>query len=162
MNKSIYDFQINEINGTNIDFKEFKNKTLLIVNTASKCGLAPQLKELQFLYDKYHDQGLEIIGFPSDQFKQELTSGKIDEYCQIHYGVNFLMTEKIKVNGKDTHPIFKYLKEAAGHGIIKWNFTKFLIKPNETEILRYSPIIKPLSIENEIINSINHQNKKAE
>ena len=152
---SIYDFKIKEMNGREIDFTKFKNKVILVVNTASKCGLAPQLKNLEYLYKKYHQKGLEVIGFPSNQFHQELDSKDIDEYCKIHYGVTFPMTEMIKVNGNEESPLFTYLKGLSGHENIKWNYTKFLIKKKGNLIHRYAPVTSPLKIEPKIIDALN-------
>ncbi len=154
--KSIYDFKIKEMNGKLINFADFKDKVVLVVNTASKCGLAGQLKDLEALYVKYHNQGLEVIGFPSNQFHQELASQDVNEYCKLHYGVTFPMTTMVKVNGESESPLFAYLKKESGHGKIKWNYTKFLISRNGELIHRYAPITSPLKIEPEIIAALNN------
>jgi glutathione peroxidase len=156
----IYDFTVNKSSGEALDLTDFKNKTLLIVNTATKCGLAPQFEELELLHQKYKDKGLVIIGFPSNQFlNQEPESNEsMADTCKINFGVTFQLTEKIKVNGKDTHPIFKYLKnELKGtlSGRIKWNFTKFLITPDGKPYKRYAPSVKPNQIENDIQSLLN-------
>ncbi|MQS52695.1 glutathione peroxidase [Companilactobacillus mishanensis] len=152
---SIYDFSEIEMNGEKIDFNDYKGKVVLIVNTASKCGLAPQLEGIEALYKKYQDQGLEVLGLPSNQFKQELDSDEAtSDYCQVHYGVTFPMTKKIAVNGDDEDPLFTYLKETAGHGRIKWNFTKFLIGRDGQLIHRYAPTTKPESFEDTIVEAL--------
>ncbi|MQS45211.1 glutathione peroxidase [Companilactobacillus mishanensis] len=151
----IYDFSETEMNGEKIDFNDYKGKVVLIVNTASKCGLAPQLEGIEALYKKYHEQGLEVLGLPSNQFKQELDSDEAtSDYCQVHYGVTFPMTKKIAVNGDDEDPLFTYLKETAGHGRIKWNFTKFLIGRDGQLIHRYAPTTKPESFEDTIVEAL--------
>jgi len=140
----IYDFQETEMNGHAIDFNDYRGKVVLIVNTASKCGLAPQLEGLEDLYQRFHAEGLEVVGLPSNQFRQELGSDKeISEYCQLHYGVTFPMTKPIRVNGAEEDELFTYLKKTAGHGRIKWNFTKFLIGRDGNLIDRFAPVTKP-------------------
>lgn len=152
----IYNFKETEMNGFTIDFNDYKDKVLLIVNTASKCGFAPQLEGLEELYKKYHDQGFEILGLPSNQFHQELDSNRAtSDFCQMHYGVTFPMTQKIMVNGGNEDPLFTYLKNEAGHGRIKWNFTKFLIGRDGQVIERFAPITKPEKIEPEIVKALN-------
>jgi glutathione peroxidase len=154
---TIYDFKINSLQGKEIDFKNFQDHVILIVNTASKCGLTPQYTGLQKLYDTYKEQGLIIIGFPCNQFGgQEPGSAQdIQENCLVNYGVKFLMTEKIDVNGPDTHPIFAYLKEVLpGNGQssdITWNFNKFLIDTAGNPVQRFDPIVEPGEIEQDII-----------
>lgn len=154
-NKKIYDFSAKTIDGKELNFKDFEGKVLLIVNTASKCGLTPQYKGLEELHDKYFEEGLVIVGFPCDQFgNQEPGEEKeIASFCERNYGVSFQMMSKIEVNGDNAHPIYKYLKSAAGGFLtdgIKWNFTKFLISRDGTKIERYAPITKPESIEEDI------------
>lgn len=152
---SIYDFSEIEMNGGLIDFNDYKGKVILIVNTASKCGFAPQLKSIEELYRKYRKEGFAVLGLPSNQFRQELASDlETKDYCQMHYGVTFPMTRKIMVNGEDEDPLFTYLKKEAGHGRIKWNFTKFLIGRDGELINRYAPITKPEKFEQEIINAL--------
>ncbi len=117
---SIYDFSVTSMEGETFKLERFRDQVLLVVNTASKCGLAPQLEGLEALHKKYHDQGLVVIGLPSNQFRQELDSDEAaSEYCQVHYGVTFLMTKRVAVNGDDTDPLFDYLKTESGHGRIK-------------------------------------------
>lgn len=156
MSDSIYNFKINSLNGSVIDFSDLKDKTILVVNTASKCGLTPQYEGLQKLHEKYQDQGLVVIGFPCNQFgDQEPGDAKeISENCLVNYGVSFLITEKIDVNGSNTNPIFEYLKDSLpgllGMKDIKWNFTKFLIDRNGTPSKRFAPTTEPNQIEGDI------------
>ncbi|GAX02611.1 glutathione peroxidase [Secundilactobacillus pentosiphilus] len=152
---NIYDFKETEMNGQQIDFADYRGKVVMIVNTASKCGLAPQLEGIEKLYQKYHDQGFEVLGLPSNQFHQELASDEATEaYCQLHYGVTFPMTKQVQVNGDGEDPLFTYLKDTAGHGRIKWNFTKFLIGRDGQLIHRYAPIVKPAKIEPAIVEAL--------
>jgi glutathione peroxidase len=137
----------------------FKGNPLLIVNTATKCGLAPQFRELEVLHQKYKDQGLVILGFPSNQFQnQEPESNEtMEQSCEINFGVTFQLTEKILVNGKETHPVFQYLKDQLPGKLgkrIKWNFTKFLISPEGKPVKRYAPTVKPGSIEKDILKTL--------
>jgi glutathione peroxidase len=153
--KDFFDLQARTPQGTDILMSELKGKALLIVNTATKCGLAPQFRELEALHQKFNDQGLVIIGFPCNQFQnQEPESNEtMEQSCEDNFGVTFQLTEKIKVNGKDTHPIFGYLKDQLPGKLgkrIKWNFTKFLITPEGTPFRRYAPTIKPASMEEDI------------
>ncbi|PZW41545.1 glutathione peroxidase [Mesonia algae] len=154
MNK-FYSHQIKSSNGKTIDFKSFKNKVVLIVNTATECGLASQFKDLEDLHQKYKDSGLVIIGFPCNQFmgQEPVNDDDMQSACEMNFGVTFPLTEKIDVNGKNTHPIFKYLKNNLGGFLgskIKWNFTKFLIDAKGNPYKRYAPTTKPQSIENDI------------
>ncbi|AQW20683.1 glutathione peroxidase [Lentilactobacillus curieae] len=152
----VYDFKETEMNGQEIDFSRYQGKVLIVVNTASKCGLAPQLEGLEDLYKKYHDQGLEVIGLPSNQFKQELDSDEAtSEYCQLHYGVTFPMTKRVVINGDDEDPLFTYLKTESGNGRIKWNFTKFLVGKDGQLVKRYAPITKPSKMEETIVEELN-------
>ena len=151
----IYDFKVKDNLGKEISLENYKGKTLIIVNTASKCGLTPQFEDLEFLYKKYKNENFEILGFPCNQFaKQELNSNdEIQEFCQINYGVTFKVFDKINVNGKNAHPLYKYLKkEKSGifGGSIKWNFTKFLIDKNGNVVERYAPTDSPLKMEEKI------------
>lgn len=150
-----YDFSANKMNGKEVRMEEYKDKVVLIVNTASKCGLTPQLEGLESLYKEYKDKGLEILGFPCNQFASQDpgTNKEISEFCLVNYGVTFSMLEKIDVNGKDAHPIYKFLKEEAKGTLsneIKWNFTKFLIDKEGNVIKRYAPITKPEKIKSDI------------
>jgi glutathione peroxidase len=154
--KTVYDFKVKMTNGEWKALNEYEGKPLLIVNTASKCGLTPQFKGLQELNDKYHEQGLEILGFPCDQFnKQEFDN--IDEttsFCQLNYGVTFPIFAKIDVNGENTDPLFAFLKEQKKGLLsknIKWNFTKFLVDGTGKVIERYGPTTEPSKIEGDIV-----------
>ncbi|MFZ0444914.1 MAG: glutathione peroxidase [Bacillus sp. (in: firmicutes)] len=153
--KSIYDFTIQMPNGTEKTLKEYEGNPLIIVNTASKCGLTPQFKGLQELYEKYSDQGLEIIGFPCDQFNNQEYENieETTQFCQINYGVTFPITAKIDVNGESAHPLFTFLKKQK-KGIlsdnIKWNFTKFLIDREGQVVERYAPTTVPSKIEEDL------------
>lgn len=151
----IYNFKETEMNGGIINFRDYQGKVLLIVNTASKCGLGPQLESIEKLYNKYRDQGLEVLGLPSNQFHQELDSDEeTSDFCQMHYGVTFPMTRKVIVNGLDEDPLFTYLKDQSGKGRIKWNFTKFLINKEGILLKRFAPITKPEKMESLIIDAL--------
>jgi len=157
---TFYDITFRDSFGSTVSMSEFRGKVVLIVNTATKCGLAGQFKELEELHQKYKDKGLVVIGFPSDQFKQEPeTNETMVKACLINFGVTFLISEKIYVNGKDTHPLFVYLKKELPGGIlgsgIKWNFTKFLVSKDGVPFKRYSPTTKPVEIEGDIITLLN-------
>ncbi|MGL4913993.1 MAG: glutathione peroxidase [Romboutsia sp.] len=150
-----YDFSAKKINQQEISMSNYKGKVVLVVNTASKCGLTPQFKELEELYQGYKESGFEIIGFPCNQFaKQDSGSNEeIQEFCQINYGVTFTMFGKIDVNGKNAHPLYKYLKENSKSILgkeIKWNFTKFLIDQDGNIVKRYAPTVSPLKIKADI------------
>lgn len=152
---TIFDFKALTSKNKELDFSEFKGKTLLIVNTASKCGFTPQFEGLENLNQKYKDRGLVVIGFPSGDFaNQELADGsKAEDFCQLNYGVTFQIMKKVHVNGDDVDPIFKYLKSKTRGFFgsrIKWNFTKFLISPDGSKVKRYSPITKPEKMEKDI------------
>ena len=147
-----YNLEAKKINGEMVSMSEYKGKTVIVVNTASKCGFTPQFEGLEKLYEKYKDKGLVILGFPCNQFgKQEPGVGEeIQEFCQVNYGVSFPIFDKVNVNGSSTHPIFKYLKSNLGGFLgssIKWNFTKFVIDKNGKPIKRFSPITKPEDME---------------
>lgn len=145
---NFYDFSAKKMNGQEVKMEEYKGKVLLVVNTASKCGLTPQFKELEQLYKEYKKEGLEILGFPCNQFaKQDPgTNEEVNQFCTLNYGVTFTMFEKIDVNGGNAHPLFKYLTNKA-KGIfnnkIKWNFTKFLVDRNGKVVARYAPTYEP-------------------
>jgi len=153
MNNNFYQFTAKSLSGKDVDMDIYKGKTILVVNTASKCGLTPQFKGLEKLNQKYKQKGLVILGFPCNQFmNQEPGDEKsISEGCLMNYGVSFPMFSKIEVNGKNAHPIYKYLKGELG-GIfgskIKWNFTKFLIDSTGKPIKRFSPTTVPEKIDN--------------
>lgn len=149
---TLHSFQAKNLKGENVNLSEYKGKTLLIVNTASKCGLTPQYEGLEELYQKYQSEGLEILGFPCNQFgaQEPGTASDIESFCAVNYGVSFPMFEKIEVNGRGAHPLFKYLKKALPGTLtnaIKWNFTKFLIAADGRPLKRYAPTTEPSSIE---------------
>jgi len=157
MKTSFYDFKAKTIGGKEISMEEYRGKTVLVVNTASKCGLTPQFKGLEELYEKYNDKGLVILGFPCNQFaNQEPGDEKsISEGCVINYGVTFPMFSKIDVNGPDAHPLYKYLKSALPGFLsnrIKWNFTKFLIDTEGRPVKRFAPSTEPAKIDSYLQN----------
>ena len=175
----IYDFTVKTSQGKERSLAEYKGKVLLIVNTASKCGFTPQFKELQDLYMKYKDRGLEILGFPCNQFAEQDPEGNgaIEQFCRLNYGVTFQIFEKGDVRGDTAQPLFRYLTKAKGfdgfdmsHPIaakllealqnhfpeylegdwVKWNFTKFLIYRKGNIVKRFEPTTDPLAIATDI------------
>lgn len=153
--KTVYDFTVKKPNGEEKSLKDFEGKPLLIVNTASKCGLTKQFSGLQELYDRYKDEGLEILGFPCSQFNdQEFDNiGETTQFCQMNYGVSFPMFAKIDVNGENAEPLFSYLKDQKKGLLskeIKWNFTKFLIAKDGQVVKRYAPTTEPEKIDKDI------------
>ncbi|MCU4162484.1 glutathione peroxidase [Carboxylicivirga caseinilyticus] len=155
-----YHFEAKSLQGKPVSMEEYKGKTVLVVNTASKCGLTPQFEGLESMYKKYKDKGLVILGFPCNQFaNQEPGDEKsISEGCMINYGVTFPMFSKIDVNGDDAHPLYKYLKsELKGTfgNKIKWNFTKFLVDKNGKPLKRFAPTTKPEKIEKYLDDILN-------
>ena len=145
---TIYDLSFKDTTGREISLGKFKDKVILIVNTATKCGLAPQFEGLEQLHQDYKDKGLVVIGFPCDQFagQEPETNATMVKVCQLNFGVTFQLSEKIDVNGPNTHPIFNYLKDHSKSAIgkeIKWNFTKFLVSRDGRTIKRYAPTTKP-------------------
>ncbi len=154
--QSVYDFDAKTIDGASTKLDAYKGKALLIVNVASKCGFTPQYKGLEALHKQYQGKGFEVLGFPCDQFgHQEPGDEKeIKEFCSLTYDVSFPMFAKIKVNGDDAHPLYKYLKSQEkgflGTEFIKWNFTKFLIDKNGHVVKRYGSADKPESIAKDV------------
>ncbi len=152
---TIYDFQVTA-DGTSYALERYRGKVLLIVNTATKCGLAPQFKELEALYQQYQARGLVVLGFPSNQFKQELTSAEAAvQACRLDYGVTFPMHELVHLKGNAADPLFQYLIQAAPGTLgkaIKWNFTKFLVDRNGKVVKRFAPATTPDKIAPEIEN----------
>ena len=149
---NFYDLTANNMSGKEVKMNEFEGKVVLVVNTASKCGLTPQLEGLEELYKKYKDRGFEILGFPCNQFANQDpgTNKEISQFCLINYGVTFTMFEKIDVNGENTHPVYKFLKSNAKGVLgseIKWNFTKFLIDPEGKVVERFAPTTTPAKLE---------------
>ena len=147
----LYDMKMNSLDGTPVDFAQYKGKTLLIVNVASKCGNTPQYSELQELHNKYKDKVV-ILGFPANNFggQEPGTSAEIAEFCQKNYGVTFQMFEKVSVKGDDTAPLYAWLKEKTGNEPT-WNFCKYLVKPDGT-VKFYNSKVKPLAPE--ILNEL--------
>ena len=160
MKNQFYQFSAKSLQGKEINMEAYKGKTILVVNTASECGLTPQYEGLEKLYKKYKDRGVVVLGFPCNQFgNQESGDEKsISEGCLINYGVTFPMFSKIEVNGENAHPIYKYLKKELG-GLfgakIKWNFTKFLINSDGKPIKRFAPITKPEKIDDYLASILN-------
>ena len=157
MSKNIYDYVVKDANMNEISIGSFKNKVLLVVNVASKCGFTYQYEGLQNLYSKYAEDGLEVLGFPCNQFKAQEsgTNEEIQFFCTEEYDVSFNVFNKIDVNGKDADPFYNFLKNERP-GImrsknIKWNFSKFLVNKNGEVVKRYGPTTKPESIESDII-----------
>ncbi|WP_282938391.1 glutathione peroxidase [Paenibacillus sp. RC67] len=173
---SIYHISAETLQGQEIQLEQYKGKVLLIVNTASKCGFTPQYTDLQKLHERYSAQGLEILGFPCNQFNEQEpgSSEEVQSFCQINYGVQFQLFEKTDVRGHDAHPVFRYLTEQAPfegfdlsnasgrllHAFlqekqpellvgdeIKWNFTKFLVDRNGNVVGRFEPAVEPMDME---------------
>lgn len=176
---SIYNYGYKSIDGQEVALEKFKGKTLLLVNIASKCAYTPQLEDLQKLYLKYKYMGLEIIGFPSNEFAEQSpgSNNELQNFCKVNYGVTFNLSEKIEVKGRNSHPIFSYLTETCSFkgfnennfndkilkamisekypenllgSSVKWNFTKFLISKGGNSIKRFEPSIYPMDMEEEI------------
>lgn len=172
---NIYDYSFNLVNGKEVKLSDYKGKALLIVNIASKCGFTPQLEDLQKIYEKYNEKGLEIIGFPCDQFANQSpgSNEELNSFCKLNYGVTFKLSEKLNVLGKDAHPLFDYLtSECPFEGFnqdniqdkmlyevikninpsnivgdsIKWNFTKFLVNKDGEVIGRFEPNFEPIKM----------------
>ena len=145
---TIYNLSFKDTTGREISLGEFKDKVILIVNTATKCGLAPQFEGLEQLHQDYKGKGLVVIGFPCDQFagQEPETNETMVKVCQLNFGVTFQLSEKIHVNGPNAHPIFKYLKDHSKSALgkeIKWNFTKFLVSRDGRTIKRFAPTTEP-------------------
>jgi glutathione peroxidase len=154
--KHFYDFNAKNIRGEAVSMSTYKNNVVLVVNVASKCGYTPQYEGLEKLYKKYHAQGLEILGFPCNQFRGQEpgTAAEIQNFCKVNFGVTFPLFAKIDVNGENVAPLYAYLKKQApgilGTEGIKWNFTKFLIDRNGNIITRYGSSTKPAEIAKDI------------
>jgi glutathione peroxidase len=150
-----YDFSATDIKGKKTKLSKYEGKTLLIVNTASACGFTPQYKGLQALHEKYADQGLVVLGFPCNQFgEQEPGDEKeIESFCELNFGVTFPLFAKVDVNGDNADPLFTHLKKAApgllGSEAVKWNFTKFLVAPDD-KVKRFAPTDEPASMAKDI------------
>lgn len=151
---SIYDFKMKNNKGEEVDFNKYRGKVLLVVNTATGCGFTPQYKGLQEMYDKYKNEGFEILDFPCNSFLFQAPGSdeKIDGFCTLKYNTTFERFTKSKVNGKDANDVYKYLtsKESGFPGKIKWNFTKFLIDREGKVVNRFKPSMKPEKFEEEV------------
>ena len=156
---NIYDFTANDYLGKEVSLKQFEGKVVLIVNTATRCGFTPQYEGLEALYEKYENDGFVILDFPCNQFLAQApgTGEEIHNVCQLRFGTKFPQFEKIKVNGKDAHPLFVYLTSQTPNGKIKkvkWNFTKFLIGRDGTFLKRFEPTDKPEDFEKDIVEAL--------
>ena len=152
---SIYDYKANDYKGNEINLADYQGKVVLVVNTATKCGFTPQYDALEALYEKYKDDGFVILDFPCNQFLAQApgSSEDIHTACTLRFNIKFPQFEKVKVNGKDAHPLFVYLTSQTKDGKVKkvkWNFTKFLIGRNGEFLARFEPTDKPESFENSI------------
>ena len=156
MSSTVYDFAATSIEGQPVEMNSFKDKVLLIVNTASQCGFTSQYQGLQALYDKYASKGVTVLGFPCNQFgaQEPGSASDIQSFCETRFGVSFPLFEKIDVNGSNAHPLFQYLTKSApgilGTEGIKWNFTKFLVDSKGNVVKRYASTTEPKDIERDI------------
>ena len=156
MTSTVYDFSATSIEGQPVEMSSYRDKVLLVVNTASQCGFTPQYKGLQELYTKYASKGFAVLGFPCNQFGQQEpgTATDIQSFCETRFGVSFPLFQKIDVNGANAHPLFKYLEKAApgilGTESIKWNFTKFLVDGSGNVVKRYGSNADPKDIAKDI------------
>jgi len=152
---NIYDIKVKKSQNEEVSMGDYRGKVLLVVNTATGCGFTPQYDGLQKLYEKYNDQGFEILDFPSNQFANQApgTDAEINSFCTINFGTTFPRFSKVEVNGQNESPLYTSLKKAKGGFLgsnIKWNFTKFLIDRNGNVVKRYKPTDKPEKLENDI------------
>lgn len=159
---NIFDFKANDYKGNEVELKQFEGQVILVVNTATRCGFTPQYDGLEALYEKYKDQGFVVLDFPCNQFLAQApgTGEEIHSACVLRFGTKFPQFEKIKVNGKDAHPLFVYLTSQNEKGKVekvKWNFTKFLIARDGTFLNRYEPTVKPEDIESDIVKALNNK-----
>lgn len=159
--QTIYDFTVKDIDEKDVSLADYKGKVLLIVNTASKCGLTPQYKDLEELYQKYQDKGLVILGFPANNFMSQEpgTNNQIKQFCEANYGVTFPMFSKISVKGKDIHPLYQFLTQKSENGTIdadvQWNFQKFLINRDGIVVASFNP--KTTVTEEDFLKTLNAQ-----
>ncbi|WP_082233046.1 glutathione peroxidase [Halobacillus massiliensis] len=154
---SVFDYKVKKSNGEDFPLSTYQGDVLLIVNTASKCGFANQFEGLEELHQKYNDDGLRVLGFPSNQFmnQEPVSDDEMEQACKVNFGVTFPLFKKINVKGKDADPLFKHLKEQQKGFLneeIKWNFTKFLVDREGNVVNRYAPKDKPKEIEDDIQN----------
>jgi len=153
----VYEFKVKKADGTEISMRDFQGKVLLIVNVASECGFTKQYDGLEKLHEKYAEKGLQIIGFPCNQFggQEPGSDDQIQQFCKSHFGVAFPVMAKIEVNGDAAHPLYQYLKKEAkgilGTEAIKWNFTKFLVSKEGKVVDRFAPTDSPESLEKDIL-----------
>lgn len=158
MAESIYQFNAKNNKGETVELKDYQNKVMLIVNTASACGFTPQYEGLQSLYGEYQAQGLEVLAFPCNQFKQQEKGNneEIQQFCNLTFNIKFPLFDKIDVNGENAHPLFTFLKAQApgilGSKSVKWNFTKFLVNKEGRVMKRFAPTTKPENIKADIEN----------
>ena len=156
MKESFYDFKAKDINGNKVSMSSYDGKVVLIVNVASSCGFTPQYEGLQKLYDVYKEQGLEILAFPCNQFgeQEKGREEEIKDFCEKNYSITFPIFEKVEVNGKNAHPLFKFIKEQKkgfmGTESIKWNFSKFLLNKSGEVFKRYGSLDVPENLETDI------------
>jgi glutathione peroxidase len=156
MKESIYDYKVKDIDGNEVAMSEFKDKVLMIVNVASKCGFTPQYEGLQKLYDAYKDQGLVVLGFPCNQFGAQEQGGEaeIKDFCETNFSISFPMFAKIDVNGDNADPLFLFLQNAKkgfmDTGPIKWNFSKFVVDKEGNVVGRYGSLDDPAALEDDI------------
>ena len=156
MKESIYDYKVKDIDGNEVVMSEFKEKVLMIVNVASKCGFTPQYEGLQKLYDAYKDQGLVVLGFPCNQFGAQEQGGEaeIKDFCETNFSISFPMFAKIDVNGDNADPLFLFLQNAKkgfmDTGPIKWNFSKFVVDKEGNVVGRYGSLDDPAALEDDI------------
>ena len=157
--ETVYEFSVETLDGRATGLADFKGKVLLIVNTASQCGFTPQYAGLEALYQRYKESGLEVLGFPCNQFgaQEPGTAADIGAFCDRNYGVSFSMFAKIDVNGEKAHPLYRFLKKEKpgllgplGGSAIKWNFTKFLVDRSGKVVARYASTTKPESLAKDI------------
>jgi glutathione peroxidase len=153
---NVFDFQASALDGAPIDLSRYRGKVVLIVNTATACKFTPQFAGLEEIYRQFHERGVEVLGFPCNQFRgqEPRDEAGIGEFCERNYGVSFPMFARIDVNGADAHPLFKHLKREApgllGTQAIKWNFTKFLVSRDGKVVKRYGPRTQPQAIAGDI------------
>ena len=147
--QTIYQFKVEDLSGKTFDFSSLKGKKILVVNTASKCGLTPQYKDLEKIYKEYKDKGFVIVGFPANNFghQEPGTNAEIETFCELNYGVTFPMMSKISVKGSDMHPIYQFLTQKAKNGVqdsdVQWNFQKYLINEKGELAKVISPEVLP-------------------
>jgi glutathione peroxidase len=154
---TVHDFTVRDIEGSEVPLSRYAGKVLLVVNVASKCGFTPQYAGLESLYRKLHARGLEVLGFPCDQFghQEPGNEAEIRQFCSLNYDVTFPMFAKVEVNGDGADPLFRHLKKQApgllGTEAVKWNFTKFLVDRQGNVVTRFAPNDKPEDLEKDVV-----------